>query len=54
MTYLNKELTILLENKHVKLENEYDTIELIQRLRRNGFDLEMVDFDLNDFRVWLI
>jgi hypothetical protein len=54
MPYLNAEITILLEKKFIKLENEHDTIEVIQRLRRNQFDMENLDFDLNNFRVWLI
>lgn len=50
---LNKELTILLVFGFVKLESEHDTIEIVQRLRKNGYDMEFVELDLKKFRVWM-
>ena len=50
---LNKELTILLEFGFVQLESEWETIEITQRLRKNGCNMIKVKIDLEKFRIWI-
>ena len=50
---LTKELNTLLNTGDVQLTSEHDTIEIVQRLRKNGFNMELVDFDLVKFMVWV-
>ena len=50
---LTKELNTLLNTGEVQLTSEYETIEIVQRLRKNGFNMELVDFDLVKFMVWV-
>jgi hypothetical protein len=47
----NNHITELFAFGYVNLQSEEDTIDLVQRLRRNKADMSLVDFDLNEFLV---
>jgi hypothetical protein len=49
--YLNDEITMLLSVGYVKLTSEDETVEVVQRLRKNAHDMSKVDFCLKDFYV---
>lgn len=53
MSYLEHDFTTLINTGFVQLTNEADTIELVQRLRRNGEDMERVNLDLQKFTITL-
>lgn len=54
MTYLNPELSYLLDLGFVQLQSEIETIELAQRLRRNAMDMNRVDIDLDNYQIFLV
>jgi hypothetical protein len=47
----NNHITQLLNNGFVQMESEQDTIDIIQRLRKNQCDMSRVDFNLKQFSV---
>ena len=53
MGYIEKEYSELLNNGFAQLENEYQTIEIVQRLRKGLIDMDRVDFNLQTFQVFV-
>lgn len=51
---LAESLEHLLETGMVQLDNEHDTIEIVQHMRNCGEDMERVDLDLQNFQIFLV
>ena len=54
ITYYDIKIEELLNNGWIRLENEYDTIEIVQRVRKMGLDMDRVDFDLKTFEITIM
>ena len=52
--YYDIKIEELLNNGWIRLENEYDTIEIVQRVRKMGLDMDRVDFDLKTFEITIM
>lgn len=46
--------TLLLDTGFAQLENEHDVIEIVQRFRKGGEDMDRIDLDLQTLQVFLV
>jgi len=46
--------TRLLNGEKITCKTEHDTVELAQRLRRNGFDMDLVELNLKTFDICIV
>jgi len=52
--HLKAEFNALLNGINVQCTCEDHVVDLVQRLRKNQFDMEKIDFNLKTFKIWVV